>query len=453
MSTTHDSTLDAGLPMNVAAERVLLAAVLIDNSAWDLVATLAIDDWTLDSHRRIRMAIKRLMGAERPVAVDQLTLSNELTRTHEIEAVGGWSYIADLDKDVPRRPAVEEYVAIVREKARLRRLMTACSEAGARAADQSESSLEIASSLQTAVEKMIEPVMRAGDAAVGSFVVPALNEINEEYRTRISPCIPSGNRWFDLKSGGGYRMHNITLVCARANIGKTPWAVQSLAYNLARGRKCVLFSLEKTKHAILRDLVPYVVDVPNVAVNNAWRQTPEQNALVNQAMSTICEWPLWIYDQKMDCDEICWAIDRETRAGEEVLFIIDHFGMIASTEKKQDPVERDNGISARLRDKIKTKRSALVILRQLKKVSREFADKPPVADDVKGTSNAWEDAFSALIIHREIDAETRKMSRKVHLNLAKLRTGGSTGSTTGTFDVRQLSFDAEPEIEYEDYSG
>ncbi len=439
---------DIPLPSSIEGERILLAAVMIDNAYWDQVSQLPQDAWSLDSHRRIRMAMKRLHDSGS--AIDQLTVSTNLHDRNEIDAVGGWAYISDLDRGVPRRPAVEDYVRIVREKMMLRKTMLICSNTIARAADQSKTAIDVIGDAQSQLEAICEPVMQSSKAPVRSFIAHALHEINEEYRTRVSPCIPSGNAWFDAKSGGGYRMHNITLVCARANQGKTPWAVMSLAYNLQAGRKCVMFSLEKKKESILRDLVPYVADVPNIAVNNAWRQTPEQNALVNLAMETICDWPLSVYDEKMDCEQILWAIDRETKDGSEVLFIIDHFGMIATSAGRESQVERDNSTSARLRDKIKTKRSALVILRQLKKVSREFADSAPVADDVKGTSNTWEDAFAALIIHRTIDKETKKLSREVDLNLAKLRTGGSTGSTKGTFDVRRLCFEAQAEMEYEE---
>jgi hypothetical protein len=41
------------------------------------------------------------------------------------------------------------------------------------------------------------------------------------------------------------------------------------------------------------------------------------------------------------------------------------------------------------------------------------------------------------------------MSRTAELNLAKLRTGGSTGSTKGNFNVQNLCFEADAEDEYE----
>jgi len=445
-----DLTLDSMLPCNVDAERTLLGACLLDNAAWPEIAIrLRPADFSLDSHRRIGSAMNRLADANS--AIDIVTLANELVRTHETESVGGVAYVAALTEGLPRRPVIDEYIKIVKDKSMLRGLIVLSSETIQRAQDQSETALEVAADMAGKIEKLVEPAMQSGSALASTFIVDTLADIDREYQTRTSPCIPSGNAWFDAKTGGGYRQANITLICARPNVGKTPWAVMSIAHNLKLGRKCVLFSLEKKKESILRDLVPYFVNVPNRVVNNAWMQTPEQNMLIHEGMERLaeCSHLLSIYDQKMDREQICWAIKRESKDGQEVLFELDHFGMVKGSGHGEDPIERDNLTSAAIRDMIKETNSAVVVLRQLRKVAREFADKAPAPDDVKGSSNAWEDAFAALIIHRAIDGETKRMSRTSELNLAKLRTGGSTGSTKGNFNVQNLCFEADAEIEYE----
>ena len=60
------------------------------------------DDFSLDSHRRIFLRMSELMDASR--AVDIVTLSNELARYKEVEAVGGVAYLASLTEGLPRRP-------------------------------------------------------------------------------------------------------------------------------------------------------------------------------------------------------------------------------------------------------------------------------------------------------------------------------------------------------------
>src|ERR1035437_9352325 len=141
MATIPDLTLDAGLPANIDAEKTILGAILLDNAAHaEAAEKINQDDFSLDSHRRIFQRMGDLMESQR--AVDIVTLANELARNKECEGVGGCAYLAWLTEGLPRRPVIEEYIRIVKDKSLLRRLMAICSAAIARAADPSETALE-----------------------------------------------------------------------------------------------------------------------------------------------------------------------------------------------------------------------------------------------------------------------------------------------------------------------
>ena len=443
---TADLTLDAGLPANIDAEKTLLGAVLLDNSAWEEIRQGGLHgtDFFLDSHRRISKAIAALM--KNGHAVDIVTLANELSARKEIEAVGGVAYLASLTEGLPRRPVIDEYVAIVKDKSVLRQLITTCTEAISRAADQSETGLELTAGLMGQLEKLTTPSQSANKAPVQNFIVESLAEINREYAEKLSPCIPTGNAWLDSKMGG-FRHGHITIVAARPKIGKTGFGVSSMAFNLQRGTKVVMFSLEMEKSEILKNLVPYVVDLPNIVVARPWLQTPDQNRLVNEAMNTIVEWPLSVYDGDMDCDEVCWTIDRETRKGDEVLFVLDHFGLMTGSEK--DIRKRYVENSDRPRRKMKHKMAALLSLFQLNEVPREYADKRPQPGDIGESKKPLQDCFAMILLHRYQDKETLKMTKKANINLALIRGGGSSGNVDCTFDTKKLCFDAEAEIEFE----
>ena len=143
MATIPNLTgFDAGLPANIDAEKTILGAILLDNAAHSEAAEkIDADDFSLDSHRRIFLRMSELMNSQR--AVDIVTLANELASNKEVESVGGVAYLASLTEGLPRRPVIEEYIKIVKDKSLLRRLMAICSAAIARAADQSEPALEV----------------------------------------------------------------------------------------------------------------------------------------------------------------------------------------------------------------------------------------------------------------------------------------------------------------------
>lgn len=439
-------TFDQGLPANIDAERTLLGAVLLDNTAWEEIRqSLKPVDFSLDSHRRIALRMRDLFRSDH--AVDIVTLANELARNKEIESIGGVAYLASLTEGLPRHPVIDEYIRIVKDKSVLRQLMLVCSETIARAADQGESGLEVTAELMSQLEKLTTPSQSTNKAPIQNFIVESLAEINREYAEKLSPCIPTGNAWLDSKMGGGFRQGHITIIAARPKVGKTAAGVSSMAYNLKLGRKVVMFSLEMEKLEILKNLVPYVVDLPNIVVNRPWLQTPEQNRLVNEAMNTIVEWPLSVYDGDMDCDEVCWTIDRETRQGDEVLFVLDHFGLMTSSEK--DIRKRYVENSDRLRRKMKHKKAALLSLFQLNEVPREYADKRPQPGDIGESKKPLQDCFAMVLLHRYQDKETLKMTKKANINLALIRGGGSSGNVDCEFDTRRLCFDAQAEIDFE----
>jgi len=126
MATLPNLAFDAGLPANVEAEKTILGAILLDNAAHSEAAEkLEADDFSLDSHRRIFLRMTELMNASR--AVDIVTLAAELDRYKERDAIGGVAYLASLTEGLPRRPVIEEYIRIVKEKSLARRLMSNCS--------------------------------------------------------------------------------------------------------------------------------------------------------------------------------------------------------------------------------------------------------------------------------------------------------------------------------------
>ena len=143
------------LPASTHAERTILGAILLDNAAHTEAAeTLADDDFSLSSHRRIFLRMTELMNSQR--AVDIVTLANELARFKEIESIGGVAYLASLTEGLPRRPRIKEYIAIVKEKAKLRRIMLVCSAAIAQAADQSTTASDIVEQLGIGVRVIKE---------------------------------------------------------------------------------------------------------------------------------------------------------------------------------------------------------------------------------------------------------------------------------------------------------
>src|SRR5690606_11208813 len=109
------------------AERSVLGAILVHNDAFNLAVQLITDkDFYRDAHRRI--FDKMIALNDRGLAIDFVTLKEELSRAGELDTVGGPAYVASLADGVPRATNVEYYARIVKEKATLRNLIFAANK-------------------------------------------------------------------------------------------------------------------------------------------------------------------------------------------------------------------------------------------------------------------------------------------------------------------------------------
>jgi replicative DNA helicase len=129
-------------PCNIYAERFILGGFLINNSEISECG-LVPSDFSIDSHQRIFQAIWDLNQDGR--GVDYVTLADRLK---DLDSVGGMPYLVDLTRGMPRRPAIADYIKIVKEKAHLRRIIQACQKAIEKSYEQVESAESIAKTLR-----------------------------------------------------------------------------------------------------------------------------------------------------------------------------------------------------------------------------------------------------------------------------------------------------------------
>ena len=110
------------IPHNRTAEQAVLGSLLLDNSLIDEAITLVFPtDFYIKSNRTIYEAMIRLQ--ENGSAIDPVLLEKELTRTKQLESIGGMAYVASLLDGVVRTSNLAHYTQILREETRYRELL------------------------------------------------------------------------------------------------------------------------------------------------------------------------------------------------------------------------------------------------------------------------------------------------------------------------------------------
>ena len=118
-------------PHSIEAESSVLGGLLLDNGAWDRVGDLLSEsDFYRYEHRLIYAAMAALINASRPA--DVITVFEHLQSQGKAEDTGGLMYLNSLAQYVPSAGNIRRYAEIVRERAILRKLVSASDEISSR---------------------------------------------------------------------------------------------------------------------------------------------------------------------------------------------------------------------------------------------------------------------------------------------------------------------------------
>jgi replicative DNA helicase len=453
MATLSALTLDAGLPANIDAEKTILGAILLDNAAHSEAAEkIESDDFSLDSHRRIFLRMTELMNEQR--AVDIVTLAHELSRNKEIEAVGGVAYLASLTEGLPMRPVIEDYIRIVKDKSLLRKLMMICSTAIARAADQSETALEVLGAAEQQLLEVGEKGITHGLQPLDQIVANSFGTIDNLYKeSREVTGLATNFTELDRMTSGLQR-GELIIIAARPSMGKTALAI-NIAENAAIKSKAIVavFSLEMSKESLLRRMLASQAWVDQRKLQTGFLGREDQTKLQN-ALEQLVESHLFIDDSAgISLSEMRAKARRlkQTIGGLD-LVVVDYLQLMSATlpsaggKRYENRTQEVSAISRGLKALAKELHVPVVALSQLSRASeRRGEDKRPMLSDLRESGSIEQDADVVAFIHRESyynrDEEMSESDKaKSEIILAKQR-NGPTGTVHLNFVSRFTRFD------------
>ena len=409
MATIPDLRLDAGLPANIDAEKTILGAILLDNAAHSEAAEkLESDDFSLDSHRRIFLRMTELMDAQR--AVDIVTLANELARYKEVEAVGGVAYLASLTEGLPRRPVIEEYIRIVKDKSLLRKLMGICSMAIARAADQGESALEVLGAAESQLMEVTEKGLTHGFQSLDQIVQHSFGTIDNLYKqSREVTGLATDFTELDRLTSG-LQKSELIIIAARPSMGKTAFAI-NIAQNAAINHNAIVavFSLEMSKESLLRRMLASQAWVDQQKLQKGFLGREDHEKLQN-ALGQLVEARMYIDDTAGISLAEMRAKTRRLRqnAGGLDLVVVDYLQLMSATvpssgkKNYENRTQEVSAISRGLKSLAKELNVPVVALSQLSRAGvQRKDDQRPMLSDLRESGSIEQDADVVAFIHRE----------------------------------------------------
>lgn len=445
MSEQH-SSIGRIPPHNTNAEKSVLGAMILSNkAAASAIQSLEITDFYLLAHQRIfeaTLALSRL-GQN----IDLVTLSGVLLNDGALEAVGGYSYLAEISEFVPTVSNVSQYVRIVKDCAVLRQLIEAAGKITEECFGDDKDVKDIISN----AEKAIFDISQIEDAKqfvhIRKAVDDVINNIEERYNNPGAVTgIRTGFSAIDNKLGGLHPSELILLAC-RPGMGKTAFAL-NIVQQAARldNANVAVFSLEMPYDQLAERLISSVGEIGMQSIKTGMMSESDWDKL-GTATDTLGDCNIFIDDTSgITISEIMSKCRRLKIERGLDLVMIDYLQLISSGGRKESRQQEISEMTRMLKVMAMDVGVPILLLSQLSRATEQTKDKKPLLSHLRESGSIEQDADVVMLLYREsyyqetdTDIDPDKITNVAEVNIAKHRSG-PTGVVKLTWDGALVKF-------------
>jgi len=427
------------LPHNLEAERALLGAVLLDNSALNLaLESLGKDDFFSEAHR---ITFEKMIAlSDKNRTIDLVTLSEELSKEGLLEKAGGAGYLASLSEGVPLGPAsVAEYCRIVKEKSLIRRLVHASSNVISRCYEGSDDPQALIDLAQSQIFEIAEQKVPSGFLGVREIVKSSFGTIEVLFdRGRRLSGIETGLVDLDNLTSG-LQPGELVVIASRPGLGKTALALNVAAHAAVESNKVVgVFSLEMSKESLVIRLLCSEARIDSHKLRSGFASR-EDWAKMMRALGRLAMAPLYIEDTPALSIMQIRAKARRLKAEKGLdLLIVDYLQLVTGQGQSENRTQEVSFISRGLKGIAKELHIPVVALSQLSRAPEQRPGQRPQLSDLRESGSIEQDADVVIFIFRErraaeeLETETEEAGLETRLIVGKQR-NGPTGEVSVVF--------------------
>lgn len=420
-----DAALGRSLPGNLDAERSLLGAILLDNSLCNqAVELLKRDDFHAPSHRKIYDCMVDLSALGHPI--DLITLSEELERAAELEAIGGSSYLASLIDGVPRTSNLERYAQIIKGKSVFRQLIRASEQIANMAFEQDQEPNAVLDQAEKLIFDITEDRIREGFSSVKDIAHERLQALEEMAgREHLMTGLPTGYPDLDRLTSG-LQPSDLIIVAARPSVGKTAFCLNvAERAALNRGSTVGIFSLEMSKPSLVQRILCSEARVDQSRFRSGRVSKAEWSQLF-ESLGRLSKTKIFIDDTPgIGVMEMRAKLRRLKAEHGLHLIIVDYMQLMSGRGRLENRQQEVSQISRELKGLAKEFNVPLIALSQLSRAPEKRGDdhRPQLAD-LRESGSIEQDADLVLFLYREqLYHETEENKGLAELIIGKQRNG------------------------------
>jgi replicative DNA helicase len=404
-------------PSSKESEMMVLGCMLTSINALNTAAgMLSPNDFFFNEHRVVFEVLHH--AYKNDLSVDVHLVAEELKRRDQLQAAGGVGYLTTLAQYAGTSAHIEEYAALVHNKALLRRMINAAQSIETSAFDEPDNVLNALDGAQQLFYQ-IGKSANARDGALLSDILegiksesklPFLKELEqrqERYQQR-GPDDPGvtgvASHFYDLdKMINGMGRSNLIILAARPAMGKTALAV-NIAENVCfrSGMPVGIFSLEMSAEQLVHRMICSQAEVESDKIKQGSLSGQEYQQ-VYECVERIKHHTLVIDDQPgLGINDLRTRARRMKEAHNIELLIIDYLQLLTgSTKTAQENRQSEiSEISRMLKNLARELNIPVICLSQLSRKVEERVGHRPVMSDLRESGSIEQDADVILFLFR-----------------------------------------------------
>lgn len=424
----QNEPLDKLPPHSIEAEEALLGSLIIDGDAiFRVIDVLTPQAFYREKNGWVYEACCAL--CERGEAIDQVTVSHEMSKTEKGEAIGGPAYLSYLVSMVPTSVHAEYYAKVVVNTHRQRRLMQAGYESAMKAMEAKDGSVD--ECIADAIGSLIELQRDGGGRGVVSPRMRA--EFALTYYWRLADREQTVSALFGLPCLdrlGGMAPGEYIIIGGETEAGKTTLLSQ-IARNVATTGNVLFVSgemslVQTANRDVARLTGRYIRQI------SRGEYSEELMRQIVAAVAVMSAEQVYYYIKGGLTVPMVYAVARSLQAEHGLkLLVVDYLQRLQDSRHGKTSYERASNISEQLKDMAENLDIPVLVASQLSR----GVGKPTVAR-LRDTGRIEEDADFVILLHRN----KNNCSDEATLIVAKHRQGGEHLEQKLIFDWRSQTY-------------
>jgi len=427
-------------PHSIEAEQAILGGIFQDQNALDEIAGLEPDDFYSGAHKIIYSAILDLTAEGKPC--DVVTVGEMLEHRHQIDQVGGFGELVNIQDITAGTSNIKAYIEIVKNRSKLRALLRASIEISDSVFNGAPSEVDqILDAASASIIRITEKTTQGKPRHISEFIGSYLDDLDSRYRRKGKMLgLPTGFNDLDQMLSG-LSKSDLIIVAGRPSMGKTT-LVNNIAEHVAvENKKTVLFfSLEQPRNQLIDRSIASLsrLNGHNVRSGNL---TQEDWSKVTETVARMSKGNLVMDDTSAITPIYLRTQARRVQRQYGLDLIIVDYLQLMQVRGAENRTQEISEITRQLKAIAKDFNVPVIALSQLNRGLESRTNKRPMMADLRESGSIEQDADVILFIYRdEVYNEDSPDKGLAEINIGKQR-NGPTGKVRLTYLEEYLRFE------------